>query len=305
MFLLTPARLRALTWLGAFVTLTLMTEGTCTWAQWSNADSVPQLSDARACELARLAVLTAQQGDCTLVERTPEALHLQVHLGEREPVEVCFLKAGRWFTVDQGARIECPSSPPHPLERIGSWSQEFRLEQRWQESVSGRRQARERTRFRERLTALVHQQQSLEPFGCPGDLPVGDIPSLDAALVVGGEAWHFVSDDELEGMLGSGPRRSDPARRPPALIALVELNDRRLPVQQNPGWARGALVLVDWQDDKVLCKGEVSITQPENAFRDLSRPDMLMPDFKDRVTTGLGHQLAILSGGALTLRPTW
>jgi hypothetical protein len=49
----------------------------------------------------------------------------------------------------------------------------------------------------------------------------------------------------------------------------------------------------------------VSITQPENAFRDLSRPDMLMPDFKDRVTTGLGHQLAILSGGALTLRPTW
>lgn len=306
MFLLTPARLRALTWLGAFVTLVLMTEGTCTWAQWRDADSVAQLSDARVCELAKLAAFT-DRGECTIVERTEQALHARVQERGREPVEVCFLKAGRWFAVDHGARITCPGSPPHAMERIASWSQELRLEQRWQESVSSQRQTTDRARFKERMTALFDSQKSLEPFACPPALPATSIPALDAALLISaGTPWHFVTDDELESVLGSGPRHSwNPKPLPLALVALVDLQDKRLPEAQNPGWARGSLVLVDWLENKVLCKAELNVVQPENAYRDLSRPDVLMPDFKDRVGKELGNQLTLMTGGSLTLRPTW
>lgn len=307
MFLFSPARLRALTWLGAFVVLVLMTEGTCTWGQYSDVYSRTPLPEELVCELARIAATASPTAECVVVERTETALQARVRGADDEWVETCFLKAGRWFVVDHGPRITCPASPPAPMERVTSWSQEWKVESRWQDLISTQRQQRERDEFRRGMMEVLVQSRALEPSPCPASLPSTKVPALDSALLAGSSrAWHFVTDDDLEKLFGPPPTHSwDPRPSPPAVIALVDFDDRALPVGQHPGSAHGALVVVDWPRRSVLCKAPLIIEQPDNAFRDLSRSDMLMPDFKDRVANGVANQLTRMSGASLELRPTW
>lgn len=317
MWLLTPSRLRALTWWAGLVTLVLMTEGTCGWYLFSDRDSVPQLTEARACELAAVrAVNGPRKWTCKVVTQTPE--WMQVHVEQElapnadlssRVTEVCFLKANRWFVVLAGPDAECPHSGPHELKRITSLRDEEKVEQAWASTTTALLESKLRGELMSALRDLaVRAREDGAPQKCVADqLPATKALVLDVRrLNAKNKAWHYLSSDELEDAVSDAPRA--PAmglRRRAPLVALVDLREFQAPEGQNVGYAEGTLSLVDWPNHRVLCSSELNLHQPESAPRDLSVVEPLLPDFKDRLYSVVRDQVAFMTDAAVDVRPLY
>lgn len=310
--LFTPARLRALTILGGFAFLGAAANGTHRFFQYSDRDSVGRLSDERACTLARTHVSDSVRTTCTTVRVNDTTLQLRLESKDRARLtEVCFVKAARWFIIDSGPAIECPTERPFELPLVNSRSAELRLEREWAESVRERRVRRELAQLRETLADLLELSRTTTatPQPCPDTFRAKDVLALDAWLLKAGSGlpWHFLTSPELERVMeGRTTWREDPlvqlrVARP--LLLLVDFSERFAPRGLTPGYASGAVVLVDWVSREVLCQASLTVEQPVDAPKANGHPDALMPDFKARIAEGLSSTVASMSGGKLALKP--
>ncbi|MFO0596380.1 MAG: hypothetical protein U0228_13775 [Myxococcaceae bacterium] len=307
---LTPSRLNALAVLGLLAFVGVYANGSCAFLLWKDpVDSVPVLSEARACELARRETTDASR-TCKAVALTEH--YGEVALGEGDDVkQVCFLRAGRWFVVDSGFDLECPPNPLEPDEVINDLDREYRVEARWREKVRSNREAEAADRFRQRVRSLFKNIPTDLPEACPEGFAELEVEALDVYHALGGGfAWHFLSSDRVERVFtgASAWQVADDLawlRGHAPYLLLVRTNTRQLPRGQNPGSVEGTATLVDWPHSKFLCETTFSVFQPEDSPRDLTTVEVLMPNFKMRVDSALSDAVTRMTHGELQLVHTW
>lgn len=307
--LLAPARLRALAIVGAIVTAFAVTQDSCTWLDFRDQDSVSQLSEARACELARRATGQGPDAPCGFVRATDHFADVMVR--ERR---VCFLKAGRWFVVDANAPTECPTAPPLPPERVTSLRDEERLEAKWSEQVRRLRDERAQPELQAALEKAIASWRNATdvPTVCPPALGAGQVDAVDVDLVLRSAQapWHYLSSDRVERLLAPGARYGVATElqeftlTTPRLL-FVNASEKKQPFHSAPGLFKAKVALIEWRSGEVLCEAEVGYEQDERAPHDPEAAAELMPDFKERVTEALRATTSAMTNGQLSLNDTW
>lgn len=314
---LTPSRISALLWLSAVAVLMWLVLDPGSPLTWKDEDSGERLSRERACELARAKAPGRGASACEDFLAEPE--HAQVTLEGKWVV--CFLQAGRWFVVDDGPGITCPLGPPMERVRVTDFDAELRVERRWAEQVKAVRESAAVNNLAEKLRQLVMKRRAgpSGPAQCPS-LPRGQVEALDADLItVAAGPWHFMSGELINGALETSNRME---RRVELLhgfenqagtLLLVDASAKLLPHEREAGRLEATVSLIDWASGKVLCERLVAVTQTPGLELDhgtIAAPEanpqqVLMMDFKERVSTALADVAREMSGGRLELLDTW
>lgn len=287
----TPARLQALLWLAALGGLFAQLAPGSQW-EFSDEDSVPQLTAARACELARPHLAAASCADFT---STAQWASVRVRTSTTEKT-VCFLKARRWFVADVGFDITCLETPP-VLGRVASLKAEQDVERAWATTAVSTRARRLRERFVANLdTALAAHRATAAPSRCEGLPAQGQVPSVDVDLLrakKGAPPWTTLSSGTLA--RGSaeelGFRLQGLKERGGRLVVVVDALEKALPRSNTPGRLEASVVVVDWLEGKALCEAPVAVEELSGDER----------RFKDAVLAELSNTVRLLGGGALEL----
>lgn len=315
---LTPSRVSALLWLGAVAVLVWLVLDPGSPLTWEDEDSVERLSFERACELARARAPGRSVSACR--DFQTELEHAQVTL-EGNWV-VCFLQAGRWFVVDDGPGITCPLGPPMERVRVTDFDAELRIERRWAEQVKVVRESAAVSNLAEKLRQLVRKRRA-DPSGpaqCPS-LPRGQVEAIDADLILATAVgpWHFLSGELINGALDPSNRMERRVEllhgfeKQAGTLLLVDASAKLLPHEREAGRLEATVSLIDWASGKVLCERLVAVTQTPGlqlehgtvAAPEATPQQVLMMDFKDRVSTALADVAREMSGARLELLDTW
>jgi hypothetical protein len=308
---LTPSRVSALLWvlsLAVVVWLALDPSSPISWRD--SSDSVEQLTEERACTLARVTVPGDDQGNCH--DFTSDGDSAQLELNGRT---VCFLKAARWFIVDEGIGFPCPPSPPMEPTRITDFDDEQRAERRWTEAVRTTRMNSMVNSVPGKLETLV---KTLRARSWPGECPrlgPGKAEALDARVIEARGRWHFITGEDLEAVLQAGAMiesRFDALQRLPATLLLVDASVKQLPLERASGRLEAIAALVDWKTGAIYCaRSLVVVQQPtlvnDHAFARSDEPpiEWAMAGFKERVSAELAELTREMTDGGLVLQPTW
>ncbi|MFT3712796.1 MAG: hypothetical protein QM817_34525 [Archangium sp.] len=311
MSLITPSRLQALVIVGG---LTAMCAQVFALGNigWTDVDSVPRLSDARACELALAQTSEYERGECK-VERFDDRLGV-VRVGRNY---VCFLRGARWFVaLNDGVTPEdCPSLALGEDDTITSLDKEVKLEASWSVIARGSRDTHLTTMFRENVRGVGRVWRMSDrgaPATCPDDLIESEVEAVDMNLLLpsGHEAsWHYLTSDRI-GLALSADQYGAPfdvrmIRRDVEYLLLVDARERRQPARDSTGFISGRLALVDWKKQTLLCETDFELDQSPDSAREADAPAPYMQSFKEQVSGLLTEKVSVMSNQRLKLLKTW